>query len=375
MNITEFKKAVNLRPNSIYFFHLCNKLLGSFFNITAIFCLVMCAIQSVIMLEALSSYSVDFINYCKAILYVTPYIFFNIIPIAFVTSYILLLKELRKSKTLTALANLGLSLKQISKAFLIVTLIAMTLHYIITLWVMPYSHHKFKNLKFAIENAQMLDMLKNKTFLNTDNGLTIYIEKSNKNELKGIFINDSREKDKQSTIIAEMGNLERQHNGIIKLVLHNGSLYTFDQISQKYNSMQFGKYIVDLKDETKIISIHSREIDYKELTILEILTKIRESTEAKASNAGIISLTHRITWPLYSLVLYWVCSSIMLGRYTYSREKSSKLSGIAGGICVIIIVVNFLIQSLSSQNIYVLFLLLLLMILPLIDWQKTLKHK
>ena len=374
----------------------------------------MCAIQSVIMLEALSSYSLDLESYLKAIIYIAPYIFFNIIPVAFITAYILFLKELRKSRVFVALGNLGLSIREISKPFFMVAIIVTAIHYLISLSIMPYSHHKFRNLKFAIENAQVLDMLKNKTFLNTNSGLTIYVEKSSKNMLGGIFISDSRNQDKQTTIIAELGYIERHENGLIKLVLQNGSLHSFgnhdhrsfapspttdgiigaempknmeyademhddfqkvgkqrlavksgvDKSFNDYHSMQFARYIVDLEDNTKIISMNTREADYKEFTVSEAWQRIKLATKEKDRVAGIISLVHRLTWPLYSLILYWLCNIIMLGQYTYSREKSSKLSALSGLTCVVIIIANFLIQSISSQNIYALSALLLLLIVP-----------
>ena len=307
------------------------------------------------------------------------------IPLSFLLALFLTILKLEDESEFMILWTAGLNKIRVVNFFLcvsfIVTFIQITLASFINPEVLNYSRSLIRssNLDF------ISSMIKTNQFNDTVEGLTIYVEEKDENDLmKNIFIRDDKKilkgldspKDSGNiTIFAEKGKIEKR--GRSYLTLENGVIQTENK-SKEIQSINFKKTSLLLQGmKTKSITQPKLQ-ETSSIILMECLFK-KDMEEkllncAKKSKLDALSeFNRRFGMPLYIPYVAVLCSFLLIGRNDSKRKHLYKYFyfGIAFiSLVMAEILVRYSGKSLNYSLIYYLIPILSVPLLYLILFRK-----
>ena len=307
------------------------------------------------------------------------------IPLSFLLALFLTILKLEDESEFMILWTAGLNKIRVVNFFLcvsfIVTFIQITLASFINPEVLNYSRSLIRssNLDF------ISSMIKTNQFNDTVEGLTIYVEEKDENDLmKNIFIRDDKKilkgldspKDSGNiTIFAEKGKIEKRDKSY--LALENGVIQTENK-SKEIQSINFKKTSLLLQGmKTKSITQPKLQ-ETSSIILMECLFK-KDMKEkllncAKKSRLDALSeFNRRFGMPLYIPYVAVLCSFLLIGRNDSKRKHLYKYFyfGIAFiSLVMAEILVRYSGKSLNYSLIYYLIPILSVPLLYLILFRK-----
>ena len=307
------------------------------------------------------------------------------IPLSFLLALFLTILKLEDESEFMILWTAGLNKIRVVNFFLcvsfIVTFIQITLASFINPEVLNYSRSLIRssNLDF------ISSMIKTNQFNDTVEGLTIYVEEKDENDLmKNIFIRDDKKilkgldnpKDSGNiTIFAEKGKIEKRDKSY--LALENGVIQTENK-SKEIQSINFKKTSLLLQGmKTKSITQPKLQ-ETSSIILMECLFK-KDMKEkllncAKKSKLDALSeFNRRFGMPLYIPYVAVLCSFLLIGRNDSKRKHLYKYFyfGIAFiSLVMAEILVRYSGKSLNYSLIYYLIPILSVPLLYLILFRK-----
>ncbi len=307
------------------------------------------------------------------------------IPLSFLLALFLTILKLEDESEFMILWTAGLNKIRVVNFFLcvsfVVTFIQITLASFINPEVLNYSRSLIRssNLDF------ISSMIKTNQFNDTVEGLTIYVEEKDENDLmKNIFIRDDKKilkgldspKDSGNiTIFAEKGKIEKR--GRSYLALENGVIQTENK-SKEIQSINFKKTSLLLQGmKTKSITQPKLQ-ETSSIILMECLFK-KDMEEkllncAKKSKLDALSeFNRRFGMPLYIPYVAVLCSFLLIGRNDSKRKHLYKYFyfGIAFiSLVMAEILVRYSGKSLNYSLIYYLIPILSVPLLYLILFRK-----
>ena len=307
------------------------------------------------------------------------------IPLSFLLALFLTILKLEDESEFMILWTAGLNKIRVVNFFLcvsfIVTFIQITLASFINPEVLNYSRSLIRssNLDF------ISSMIKTNQFNDTVEGLTIYVEEKDENDLmKNIFIRDDKKilkgldspKDSGNiTIFAEKGKIEKRDRSY--LALENGVIQTENK-SKEIQSINFKKTSLLLQGmKTKSITQPKLQ-ETSSIILMECLFK-KDMEEkllncAKKSKLDALSeFNRRFGMPLYIPYVAVLCSFLLIGRNDSKRKHLYKYFyfGIAFiSLVMAEILVRYSGKSLNYSLIYYLIPILSVPLLYLILFRK-----
>jgi lipopolysaccharide export system permease protein len=198
------------------------------------------------------------------------------------------------------LFSLGISKINIIKTFFLFSLSIIFFHLVVSIYLLPISSSKFKKLRLEINQNSIVNLLQFNTFVSKINGITIYIEKKEKdNLLKNIFIFNSKDPEKDITFIANSGRFYNTDSGV-QLSLNDGSRLEYSHKSKRYSLVKFSQSSLTDINELENVRAKSKQNRY-EFTIPELLF----SNDFPDNKIGEFRAQghFRLLWPLTSISL------------------------------------------------------------------------
>ena len=113
---------------------------------------------------------------------------------------------------------------------------------------MPASLTSFREFQWEIRNRMAAFLLQEGVFTQVSDDLTVYVRSRDPDgTLRGILVDDGRDKAAHATILAESGRLTEGPNGP-RVLLVNGSRQEIDHQTGRFNVLTFGQNEIDLTD-------------------------------------------------------------------------------------------------------------------------------
>ena len=166
--------------------------------------------------------------------------------------------------------------------------------------------------------------LKEGVFNQVGTGLTVYIrEKDGSGELRGILINDSRERNKiPSTVIAKRGALISNDDGF-EVLVYDGSRQEYDPAKKILSRLDFDNYKVDFPNMGEV---RQRWAEPDERTIFELFNPDLDNTnDVRNLREFKLEVHKRFISPFLALSFALIgCASLLLGPYD-RRGQSRRI--------------------------------------------------
>ena len=175
-----------------------------------------------------------------------------ITPLAFFVVLLFTYNRLLADRELVVMKAVGMTPWQLAKPAFYLGIGLVAVGYFLTLWLVPDSVSRFKELQFKIRNDLAHVVIQEGEFNNLPNNVTAYVRVFKPSgELQGIFIHDARNPEKRIVLVAQNGVFIPGDDGA-RIVMHNGRRQEYNRENAIFSSLSFDHYTMVLEEEKKI---------------------------------------------------------------------------------------------------------------------------
>ena len=285
--------------------------------------------QAVNYLDLMIEDGKDHLTYLTFTILNFPKIFTKILPFSIFFGFLFIISKYELNNELMIFWNFGVNKINLINFFLIFSIFILMVHIVLTAIIVPLTQKQARTL-IKNSNVNILNsFIKEKKFIDTVKGLTIYVEgKDNDGILKNIYLKKQSDSQNFQITYSKTGKFENINNSN-NLLLYNGETINF--FGDNITNFSFSKSNFNLENlETNSIT-HSKTqelstvdlincakyfFNIDEKLINDQLIKIDNCTKANLINIY-KELYKRFIIPIYTPVL--IMTSLML--IIYSKEN------------------------------------------------------
>ncbi len=219
------------------------------------------------------NYKISISSVFMLLLYSIPHFLEFVIPLSIMMSILLTFLRLSADNEIVALKAGGLSIYRLLPAVMLFGLLGFLLTGFMSIYGVPWGRLSFKDLTLEVVSSNAKIGLKERTFNDSFKGVMLYMNKIDlKNKtLINVFIEDKRNKNVVSTVVAPRGNVFKQADSpSFHLRLYDGSINQVDIKNQATHAIKFDTYDINLDLERTISAAKGRTKDEKEMSLVEL---------------------------------------------------------------------------------------------------------
>ena len=277
--------------------------------------------KSVQLIDLSLNRGLPFIYFFKLISLTLPAIIPVILPIIFSLSILFTYSRMRNDSELVIFESSGASQASLSKPVLFYGIFLTLVSLSFTAFISPSSNQIFKALLYSIKNDYSASLLEEGRFNTIGNEYTIFVKKRHSDgQLNNVFIHDTRNSDKPTTLIAKKGSLIKFDNGT-KILLENGTQHFYSNIDKKLSVLYFEKYLLNIMENSSKGVSHKwkspSERTYKELKYPD-LSNGDDRNNLQAFKAEIYQ---RLTLPLNVICFGFLIVTFILSQKFFRVES------------------------------------------------------
>ena len=219
-----------------------------------------------------------------------------ILPITTFVVVLFVYGRLAGDRELTVMRAAGMSPLSLSRPALGLALLAVLACFVLNLAVVPSSYAAFREYQFEIRNRIAAFLLQEGVFTPVSDDMTVYIRSRDVDgTLRGILVEDARQKNSRATILAERGRLVEGPNGPAVL-LENGSREEVDKQTGRLNVLTFQQNTIDLTQNSKGDDVRYRDVN--EMSMGELLHPETSALNARDAGKFLVEAARRLSAPL-----------------------------------------------------------------------------
>lgn len=268
-----------------------------------------------------------------------------ILPITTFVVVQFIYQRLAGDREITVMRAAGLSPVALSRPAIALAVIAMVCVYLLNLWLVPASLASFREFQWEIRNRMAAFLLQEGVFTQVSDDLTVYVRSRDPDgTLRGILVDDARDKNAHATIIAERGRLVEGPNGP-RVLLENGSRQEIDRQTGRLNVLTFSQNELDLTDTAH--NGGERLRDMSELSLGELLDPHPQNPNDVSK--WIAEGHKRLSSPLTAVSFAFVALLSVLSG-TFRRHGSYVRPLVAVGSIVVLLALELAVQNMSARN-------------------------
>ncbi len=283
-----------------------------------------------------------------------------ILPITTFVVIQFIYQRLAGDRELTVMRAAGLSPMALARPALGLAAVVVGVCYVLNVSIVPLSYTEFREQQFEIRNRLAAFLLQEGVFTPISDDLTVYVRTRDRDgTLRGILVEDERQKNSHATILAERGRLVNGPNGP-RVLLQAGSRQEIDRTSGRLNVLTFAENTVDLTSDSK--GTEQRYRDSTEMSLAELMHP--DSSVAPRDAAKFLVEAHRrLSAPLTVVSFAMVALlSVLTGAF---QRHGSVLRPLAAVLSVVaLLALGLAITNLASRQAGLIPLIWLHAILP-----------
>lgn len=269
-------------------------------------------------------------------------------------------QRLAGDRELTVMRAAGLSPFFIARPGLLCAGLSVASCMVLNLWIVPMSFHAFKQYEFQIRNRMAAFLLQEGVFTPVSDTMTVYVRsRDHDGTLHGILVEDDRQPDNPSTILAERGVMlvvgEQP-----RVVLFDGSRQEIDRRTGRLNVLTFDRNTIDL---TSGHGDQARYRDAAEMSLRELLHPDPRVVAPRDRGKFAVEAWRRLTAP-FTAFSFAMIGLVSVLRGAFSRHGNIIRPAVAIMSVVGLLALSLLVQNLAGRNIALVPLMWIEAILP-----------
>jgi lipopolysaccharide export system permease protein len=198
------------------------------------------------------NYSIDLTTVLQMIFYQIPFLLIFVLPISVMITILLTFLRLSNENEILAIKNGGISIYALLAPVVAFCLIGFVLTMTMSLYGQSKGRAALRELTRQVVSSNITIGLAERTFNDDFTDVMVYVNEINPQDktLKDIFIEDRRQPDRASTVIAPRGQIfNDSQRAVSHLILFNGTIFQVDLKDKAARSVRFDRYDISL--ETK----------------------------------------------------------------------------------------------------------------------------
>ncbi len=283
--------------------------------IISLFCLA----KSVQLIELMVGRGLPFWIFIKLILLSLPQIIPVLLPVIVSLSIFFVFSRMQTDKELVVLLSSNHSFYDIFKPTLIFSIVISSMSFFFTLYQSPKSNEDFKVLLYSLKNDYSSTLVQEGAFNTFGKDFTIFVKERKKDGLHNVFIHDTRDENRTSTLIAKKGKLVSTGNST-KILLENGS-QQFQSKDKKLSVLYFDEYLLDINQNDNK-SLLNRWKSPSERTMYELKNPDPESgDDVNNLQAFKAEITLRYSMPL-NVIGFGALILFVILSFSFQRKEN-----------------------------------------------------
>jgi lipopolysaccharide export system permease protein len=304
--------------------------------------------------------SIDVFLYLAAL--ILPRFLDIVLPVGVFIAVLFTFNRLTAESELVVMRSAGLSHFALAKPVLMLAAIAFLVLMSLSIYFLPASNRAFKDLQFEIRNRFVSSLIQEGTFTTISDKLTIYVRsRDDRGEVVGLLINDSRNPQRQVTIVAERGAFVDSPAGS-RIVMANGNRQQFDTETGKLSLLTFDSYTLDLDTVRDAPVIRFREPQER---FLGELFFPPPDTDAFFRQGFLIEAHQRILVPLSAFSFSLIPLACLLPGELNRRGQLKRVLG-AIGFAFLFELLDLGVNNIAGRHTAAIPLMYLVDLLPLV---------
>ncbi len=268
--------------------------------------------------------------------------------------------KLQNDQEILVMRSAGISPIKLSMPALFIAILASTILFILSHFILPKTYKNFKILQNEIRNSSQDFIVKDNIFIDLNNKQTIFIRNINKNnELEEIFIQDKSDPEAVVEFFSKRGYLIRKDTIILNM--QDGTRISTD-LKKRSTILNFKSYDIGLQQKNKKVS--QRVIEYNEYSFFELLKK---SQNASKNRGKLLAEAHSRNTVIFMPLVFCLIVMVTILKDNYSKKFLIYKKTLGIGLIVIIQTFVLIIKNSAHSNITFMPLMYIFPILILIS--------
>lgn len=285
-----------------------------------------------------------------------------VLPIGVFIAVLFVFNRLSAESELVVMRAAGVGPLGLAKPVMILTAIAFVVLMLLSSYFLPVSNREFKDAQFEIRNRFVSSLLQEGSFTTISDKLTIYIgARDERGEVRGILIDDERDKARPVTIIADRGAFTSAGGGS-RLVMVNGNRQEIDQKTGKLSLLTFDRYTLDLDSMRDAPVVRFREP--QERFLGELLFP-PAGLDPAVRYGFLVEAHQRLAIPL-SVFGFAIIPLVCLLPGQINRRGQLKRVLLAVGLAFVYQSVAIAVQNMASRYVVAIFLMYITDLFPVV---------
>ncbi len=316
-----------MKLNSIVNRYILKEMLAPFSINLIVFTFLFLMAELIKITNWIVNYSLSIFSVLKLIFFTMPWFLMFVIPMSVMLAVVLTFLRLSADNEIVALKSCGMSVYGLLPPVLIFSFAGFFITLFMTLYGVPKAKATLEDMVVEMAASNVDIGLKERTFNDAFKNVMLYVNKIDINQKKliNIFIEDKRQRNIVSTVIAPEGRLFSEPGKFIfHMVLSNGTIHQTNLKELSANSIRFDTYKLSLDLKKEIEKAEERKKNREEMSIAELQQVVNESTikDGNYYKAQIV-IQRRFSIPAACLALGLL--AFPLGVQSTSGKRSSGL--------------------------------------------------
>ena len=283
--------------------------------IISLFCLA----KSVQLIELMVGRGLPFLIFIKLILLSLPQIIPILLPVIISLSVFFVFSRMQTDKELVVLLSANFSFYDILKPTLIFSIVMSSMSFFFTLYQSPRSNENFKILLYSLKNDYSSTLVQEGTFNTFGKDFTIFVKERKQDGLHNVFIHDTRDEERTSTLIANKGKIVSTGDST-KILLESGSQH-FQSKEKKLSVLYFDEYLLDINQNSSNDFLN-RWKSPSERTMYELRNPDPQSgDDLNNLQAFKAEITLRYTLPL-NVIGFGILIMFVMVSFSFQRKEN-----------------------------------------------------
>ncbi len=218
----------------------------AFFSL--VFIGILWLVQSLSRLDDIISNGQSADVFVKVALLMLPQVMVLVIPLAAFASTIYSINQLFLDAELVIMIGIGKSNLSLSRPVIIFGGLIAIIMFGLSIYIVPLTQNKLKDLMFEIKQNITTQLVRYGHFFHPAKGVSIYIRESNKTgEMRGIFITDSRDKERNLTYSSREAILHKANSNLV-FIMQDGLLQISNPEKNGLMTIAFDRLVLNLNE-------------------------------------------------------------------------------------------------------------------------------
>jgi len=289
-----------------------------------------------------------------------------VLPVALMAAVLFTYNRFIMDSELVVLRAAGMGPLSLARPALVLGALVAVACYLLTIYLGPAANRELVRLRYAIRADYSAMLLREGTFNDVGEGLTVYIRQRDRDgALGGLLIHDVRDPESRTTIVADRGMLVEAED-VPRVVVYNGTQMKYTPATGRTEWLEFARYAVDLQSLRKELG-QDRWADPRERPLGQLLDigSSGDARDVQFASRLRAELHSRLASPLLALAFTVIALAALLPG-EFSRKGQNRRIALAALGALVLQSMVLSVANMAGKNLAMVPFLYAMVLLPVV---------